>query len=252
MKLSPILLGFALAVGVLISGQAQADTITIDEGDHRQQVTLDLGDTLVVNLNSNASTGYSWNIAQNNTSLLRPLGRPTYQNSDSGLMGAGGTQTFRFRAVGAGGEGLRFLYQRPNSGGIQAADTFQVLVVINRPNNRGKNVTVSDIDNHTQVSLNLGDTLTVRLSANSTTGYQWNVGNIDNSVLRMIDSQYIRPRGGLMGAGGTQVYRFRTVGRGSFFLGLLYQRPGASGGIPAAQRFEIQVQVNSNLLGAGG
>lgn len=252
MKLSQIFLGLAFAAGLLLTPQVRADVVTIDEGDHRQQVTLDPGDTLVVNLNANLSTGYSWNIAQNNTSLLRPMGRPSYQQGGSGMPGSGGTQTFRFRAVGSGGEGLRFLYQRPNTGGIQAADTFQVLVVINRPNNRGKNVTVSDIDNHTQVTLNQGDTLTVRLSANSTTGYQWSVGMIDNSVLRQIDSQYIRPRNGLMGAGGTQVYRFKAVGRGSFFLGLLYQRPGASGGIPAAQRFEIQVQVTSQLLGAGG
>lgn len=244
-----LLAGFAL----LAASQAGAAIVTVNEGNAGGQVTLKLNDTLVVNLRSNASTGYSWSVAQNNPSLLRPMGS-SYQPLIGGPPGAQGTQTFRFRAVGSGGEGLILLYQKRGMGGVQAAETFQMLVVIDRPN-RNETVTVTDINNHGRVELNPGDTLVVRLDANATTGYQWTVGMIDNSILRQTGSRYIKPRSGLMGAGGTQEFRFTAVRPGGFFLGLLYQRSFESGGIPAAQRWEIQVTVRGGggggLLGSG-
>lgn len=251
MKLSRLLLGITAFVA-LMTGAAKADTVQVYDGDNGQQITLRPGDTLVVNLKANLSTGYSWNIAQNNNSLLRPLGRPTYQQSDSGMMGAPGTQVFRFRAVGSGGEGLTMLYQKASlGGGVRAADTFRLLVVIDRPKSN-ETVYVTDANNHGNVTLNPGDTLVVQLNANSTTGYQWSVGDMDSSILSLKSSRYIRPRGGMPGQGGTQEFRFTANSVGSLFLGFLYQRPGASGGIPAAQRFEVMVRVRQNLLGSGG
>jgi inhibitor of cysteine peptidase len=150
-----------LVAGSFAFTVAHADTIRISEAEHGSQVTLNVGDTLLVTLNANLSTGYSWNIAQNNGSLLRPSGKPSYQQADSGLMGASGTQTFKFKAVGSGGEGLVMLYQKNSLKGVQAADTFQILVVINRPN-QGKTVTVTDQNNNGHVVLNQGDTLIVQ------------------------------------------------------------------------------------------
>lgn len=248
-----MLLAATAFVGLIAASPSRAAIVTVNEFNGGGQVTLKLGDTLVVNLRSNASTGYSWTVAQNNPSLLRPMGS-SYQPIIGGPPGAQGTQTFRFRAVGSGGEGLILLYQKRGMGGVQAAETFQMLVVVDRPN-RNETVTVTDINNHGRVELNPGDTLVVRLSANATTGYQWTVGMIDNSILRQTSSRYIKPRNGLMGAGGAQEFRFTAVRPGSFFLGLLYQRSFESGGIPAAQRWEIQVTVRGNgggLLGSSG
>lgn len=253
MKLLRTCILTGIAVCGLI-GTARAAIVTVDESNAGSQVTLKLNDTLVVSLRSNASTGYSWNVAQNNPSLLRPMGS-SYQNTPGGPPGAPGRQMFRFRAVGSGGEGLILLYQKSGMGGVQAAETYQILVVVDRPN-RNETVTVTDENNHGRIELNPGDTLVVRLDANSTTGYQWTVGQIDSGILRQTGSRYIKPRGGMMGAGGTQEFRFTAVRPGSFFLGLLYQRSFESGGIPAAQRWEIQVTVRGGgggggLLGSG-
>lgn len=252
MTLITRILASTMMAATLFATAAHADTVVVNDFDHRSQVTLQPGDILVVNLRANLSTGYSWNIAQNNKSLLRPMGKPSYQVDDPGMMGGGGTQTFRFRATGSGGEGLVMLYQKPSlGGGVPAADTFRLLVVIDRPN-RNETVVVTEGNDHGQVNLNIGDTLVVRLRSNQTTGYTWSVGQIDRSMLRQVGTGYLRPVRGGMGAPGTQEFRFQVVGSGSSFLGLLYQRPFESGGIPAAQRWELQVNVGGRGGGGGG
>ncbi len=51
-------------------GRTSARTVKITDNDNSGQVTLNVGDTLVVRLRSNPSTGYSWQMAQNDSSLL--------------------------------------------------------------------------------------------------------------------------------------------------------------------------------------
>ncbi len=109
-----------------------AKTVTVTDTDNTGEVNLNPGDTLVVRLSSNPSTGYSWSVAQNDASLLRPLGN-RYVRSLGKLMGAPGYQVFRFKAVGSGGGIQLILLYQGQTRGVQAAKRFQTLVTINRP-----------------------------------------------------------------------------------------------------------------------
>ena len=109
-----------------------AKTVTVTDTDNNGEVNLNPGDTLVVRLTSNPSTGYSWSVAQNDATLLRPLGN-MYVRSRSKLMGAPGYQVFRFKAVGSGGGIQLILLYQGQTRGVQAAKRFQTLVTINRP-----------------------------------------------------------------------------------------------------------------------
>lgn len=105
-------------------------TVTVTDTDNNGEFNLNPGDTLVVRLSSNHTTGYSWQVAQNDASLLRPLGN-RYVRSRTKLMGAPGFQVFRFKAVGSGGTQLILFYQAQTRG-VQAAKKFQILATIKR------------------------------------------------------------------------------------------------------------------------
>jgi len=59
---------------------------------------------LIVALDANTTTGYRWSVKMGVDGILRATGEPSYAPlmGDPRLVGAGGTTTFRFRAVAPG------------------------------------------------------------------------------------------------------------------------------------------------------
>ena len=107
-----------------------------------------------------------------------------------------------------------------------------------------KGTSLTDTDNGKQVTVNTGDTLTLTLTSNPTTGYSWQVMEIDNTVLiQSGNPEYKQSSGseGLVGAGGTQTFRFQAVGTGMTVLKLGYARPWES--VPPIQTFAVQIVV---------
>lgn len=245
------------SLALCISAVCIAGITNVDDEDNGTTITVNPGDLVVVRLLSNPSTGYSWSIGMNNSDLLQQIGKAKNIGS-GGDPGSGGMTEFRFKAVGSGGDTLALLYQKPWEKGVQAAKTFRIFVVINRgggQNGRGVTVNVYDHDNDGQVDLREGDFLVVNLSANRTTGYSWNMSLANLAgVLQLVSSRYDPSPSGLMGSGGTQIYKYRVIGGGQGFLQGAYQRPN-SGGIRAAKTWEILVNAQRRgapLLGGGG
>lgn len=227
---------------ITLSAPLLARTIQVSEVDNNSSVTLNLGDELVVRLQSNASTGYSWQIDYNNSQLLR-LTKSSYEKPNSNLMGAPGNQVFRFRAVGAGGEGLKLSYKRPGQGRWQSGETFVILVTINRGSGPSPKpphtTTLYDWNNHGSVTVPKGSTLVVQLESNVSTGYQWFPVQNFNNVLRLVNTQY-KPGNKMPGSSGTQIFTFQVVGNGTLWLRFLYQRsfePSAKGD----QTWEVRI-----------
>ena len=105
-------------------------------------------------------------------------------------------------------------------------------------------IQVTDADNGKQITLQSGQVVTVTLESNPTTGYSWQVMEIDNAILvQEGDPEYKQASGtsGLVGAGGTETFRFKAVGTGETTLSLGYARPWES--VPPIQSFTIQVSV---------
>jgi inhibitor of cysteine peptidase len=103
---------------------------------------------------------------------------------------------------------------------------------------------ITDADNGKQITIKSGDVVTVTLESNPTTGYSWQVIEIDNAVLLQDgDPEYKQSPGSesLVGAGGTETFRFKAIGNGETSLGLGYMRPWES--VPPIQTFTIQVIV---------
>ena len=71
--------------------------------------------------------------------------------------------------------------------------------------------TVSEGFNGGTVTLQVGETLTVELRENPTTGFRWAPTSLDASMLARIDDDF-RPAGGAgLGGGGLHVFRLRAV-----------------------------------------
>jgi predicted secreted protein/heat shock protein HslJ len=80
------------------------------------QVSLEKGDFLLVSLSSNASTGYLWEVAEVNASVLQQIGASEYvspEPTEPPALGASGSEIFRFRAVGSGSSSLILVYKQP-------------------------------------------------------------------------------------------------------------------------------------------
>ena len=107
-----------------------------------------------------------------------------------------------------------------------------------------KGAQITDADNGRQFTVKPGDVVTVTLVSNPTTGYSWQVMQIDNAVLVQDgEPEYKQSPGaeGLVGAGGTETFRFKVVGTGETTLEIGYLRPWES--VPPIQSFSIQVSA---------
>jgi predicted secreted protein len=229
---------------VLVDQGTRAKKVMVRDADNNGQVTLDLGDTLVVRLTANAGTGYSWGVASNNPLVLRPLGS-TLVPPASGMPGGRTEQELQFRAAGLGGQTLILVYRRPGNAGANTSGTTSfnlnvwVVPVTGLPLPTA-GVTLWDNDSGRQVPVRVGDTVTVRLTANPSTGYSWNLaGGGPPPLLQLQGTPRNEQTGGnVVGAPSTQVYRFRVVSAGQGVLRLLYQRPWENG-IQAARKWEV-------------
>jgi inhibitor of cysteine peptidase len=73
----------------------------LDAGDDGTVVEVEVGEEVVVSLEGNATTGYSWQVTAVDSAVLALKGDPDYESS-SNADGAGGTYTFHFDALAAG------------------------------------------------------------------------------------------------------------------------------------------------------
>jgi inhibitor of cysteine peptidase len=104
-------------------------------------------------------------------------------------------------------------------------------------------VSVNESSNGKQVEVAVNGTITVTLDSNATTGYSWQLSGIsDSSVLEKLNNVYDAPTGGLMGAGGKEVWTFKTLADGKATLSMEYDQPWA-GGQKNAKSFDLIVVV---------
>ena len=79
------------------------------------------------------------------------------------------------------------------------------------------------------VEVGAGQQFTVRLPSNATTGFRWEVADI-GPVTQIGESVYEAPQeSGIVGAGGTEVFTFKSGTSGPGELKLEYRRPWEKG-----------------------
>lgn len=106
----------------------------VDESYNGQEYRMALGNSLTLMLDSNPTTGYSWTAAYDDKMLT--LASKDYQQAGNGnLMGQGGKDIWRFKALQAGATELKMTYSRPwepipPGESVQPIKTFTLKVII--------------------------------------------------------------------------------------------------------------------------
>jgi inhibitor of cysteine peptidase len=107
-----------------------AETAVVDaraDGETR----LRRGQILVIELDSNASTDYAWEIVEDGSPVLEPAPVPARAAPAVPPMpGAGGTSRWRYRAAQAGATTLRLVYRRSWEKGVEPVRTATYRVVV--------------------------------------------------------------------------------------------------------------------------
>lgn len=118
-----------LAAPAAVAAKGPARTVT--ESANGRQIVLAKGETLRLRLESNATTGYSWEVAELPPILKRTGGgyeAPSPPRGGPPIAGAGGTQDFTFTARSAGRGTLRLVYRQPWDKKARPDRTFRLSV----------------------------------------------------------------------------------------------------------------------------
>ncbi|MFA5439252.1 protease inhibitor I42 family protein [Dehalococcoides sp.] len=109
-KFAGLILSLVCAFSLAFSGcSAQVKTYTADD----TLIECHTGDEFIVALTSNPSTGYSWDFESVSSKIYLVEKTYTPDNADTALVGSGGTEYFRFRALDKEQTELWFYYSRP-------------------------------------------------------------------------------------------------------------------------------------------
>jgi inhibitor of cysteine peptidase len=114
-----------LAAFALPAAAVTARTVTVGATANGKSLVLKRGDTLVVRLSANPTTGYDWAIDSRPNSLR--LVKRTYLGAPPQRPGQGGTDVFRF-SVRSGKGKLKLIYRRAWEKGIPPIQSFALTI----------------------------------------------------------------------------------------------------------------------------
>lgn len=112
---------------------------------------------------------------------------------------------------------------------------------------------LTEKDSGRTLHLNKGDTLTLHLNANPSTGYLWKFGSppYDESVVILRGDRYTHPAELLAGSPGKRVLTFVPSASGRTGIRLIYVRPWEKGAAPAKE-FNLLLIVKDGSEEEGG
>jgi inhibitor of cysteine peptidase len=124
-------LAIAAVGGVACTASADnSGPSVVNVSESGKQITLSPGDSLIVTLDSNPTTGFAWSIAGiGDETVVDEMGNE-YQGADTGMMGAGGQEVWTFEAGDKGTSTIEMQYSRSWETGVEPAATFNVTVVV--------------------------------------------------------------------------------------------------------------------------
>ncbi len=110
MKKLVILVTVAVIAISLVAGCVRVKTYT----DSGQTIDIGVNQEFIIALGSNPTTGYGWQETYDET-MLEMMGEKTYkpgEEAEEGVVGAGGVEYFRFKALKAGEAEITLVYKR--------------------------------------------------------------------------------------------------------------------------------------------
>jgi len=122
-----------LPVFALLAGLAgclpPAEVVEYTASDSGRTVTLTSGTHFKVQLASNATTGFAWELHALDETIVAQVGNQ-YVVPDTDLVGAGGAEEWEFVAQAAGSTTLQMEYRRSWETDTPALETFELTIQV--------------------------------------------------------------------------------------------------------------------------
>ena len=106
------------------------EQVNLTASNNGEKITLFAGQELVIQLDGNPSTGYTWDAKDLDTTMFNQVGDATFSSSNPNLVGSGGTLTLFFRVLKTGTATLTLVYHRPWETDVKPLDTFSITAMV--------------------------------------------------------------------------------------------------------------------------
>lgn len=103
-------------------------------------------------------------------------------------------------------------------------------------------VKLDEQGNGQSVELKAGQKLTVSLAGNPTTGYSWEVSEIDPAVVELVGEPDYKTDSKMLGSGGVYTFTFKAAAAGTTNLKLIYHRSWEEG-VDPEKVYEVTLNV---------
>ena len=126
------LLGLAIVLILLTACDETPNTIDLDSANNGVSLETTVGQTIDITLDSNATTGYKWNLVTTPDAQVLKLLSSQYvvpTPSHTPVVGEGSKEVWKFQTVGRGTTSLKLAYFRPFDPS-QVAKEFSATVVV--------------------------------------------------------------------------------------------------------------------------
>lgn len=194
-------------------------------GDGQQVVTEEMKQTLDeatgqhfdFSLESNPTTGYSWQVAQAPDSNIVQLVNSYFAEPSGDLVGAPGEEVWQFQAVAAGTATTVLEYSQLWDTATPPAKRYTLTINVVQAGNE-----ISE-----SFKVEAGNTFNFTLDTNPSTGYSWQLSQQpDANILKLVSNNVTAASA--IGAPQSQVWIFQGVSAGSTSFILEYTGPGTN------------------------
>jgi inhibitor of cysteine peptidase len=122
-----------LMIAALLGWTCQAADVPVGSDQNGKTITVAPGDSIVITLSGNPTTGFQWTVAGKPGPALEQVGEVEYKPSAArpGVVGSGGAFVVRFKAAEAGQATVKMAYARSWES-VPPAQTFEVTVVVQK------------------------------------------------------------------------------------------------------------------------
>jgi inhibitor of cysteine peptidase len=122
-----ILILVCMLVSLAGCGSMQAKVTSNDDG---KQLNARVGEKIVITLDGNPSTGYTWEPKELDASMIQQVGSTEFKSGSPGLVGAGGTLILTFKVLKPGTTTLTLIYHRPWETDVKPLHSFTTTIIV--------------------------------------------------------------------------------------------------------------------------
>ena len=115
----------------LVACSVAPSLVSVDASYSGRQVEVAVGGSVIVILESNASTGFQWVLVNiGDETVLKNVANTYEAPEDTGMVGVPGKEIWTFDALKKGTSTIAMEYSQPWPNGTKAAETFDLIVVV--------------------------------------------------------------------------------------------------------------------------